>query len=212
MSQHLVLLGDSIFDNAPYVPGGHPAVIDQIRHRLPEGWKATLLARDGSVIRDVYRQLDALPRDATHLVLSAGGNDALFEVGTLRETVKTVGQGLGVLADVCERFEEDYRRLVGSIRDRGLPAGVCTIYNPCLADPVDKRGIVVAVAIFNDCIIRVAHEFQFPVLELRAICTDAADFVSQIEPSRHGGAKIAEAICQSFVQHDFGRRQTVIFP
>ena len=66
--------------------------------------------------------------------------------------------------------------------------------------------------LFNDSIIRVAREFKLPGLELRAVCTEAADFIAQIEPSRHGGAKIAEAICQNFVAHDFGRRQTVILP
>jgi GDSL-like Lipase/Acylhydrolase family len=212
MRQHLVLLGDSILDNAAYVPGRCPAVIDQLRSRLPTGWFATLLARDGSVIDDVYRQLDALPGDATHLVLSAGGNDALSEVGTLQKTVMTVGQGLRVLAEVCDRFEGDYRRLLASIRDRGLPAGVCTVYNPSLPDEVTRREVVAALGLFNDCIIRGAREFKFPVLELRAICTDAADFVAQIEPSLRGGAKIAEAICQNFVGHDFGTRQTVIFP
>jgi hypothetical protein len=212
MSQHLVLLGDSILDNAAYVPGRRPAVIDQVRSRLPAGWLATLLALDGSVINDVNRQLDALPHDATHLVLSAGGNDALAQVGTLQKTVKSVGHGLRVLAEVCERFEGDYRRLLASIRDHGLAAGVCTVYNPSLPDLVTRREVVAALGLYNDCIIRVAREFKFPVLELRAICTDAADFVAQIEPSLRGGAKIAEAICQNFVGHDFGTRQTVIFP
>jgi hypothetical protein len=212
MSHHLVLLGDSILDNAAYVPGRCPAVIDHVRSRLPVGWRATLLAVDGSVIADVYRQLDALPHDATHLVLSAGGNDALSEVGTLQETVKTVGQGLRVLAEVCERFECDYRRLLASIRDRGIPAGVCAIYNPSLHDEMTRREVVTALKLYNDCIIRVAREFKLPVLELRAICTDAADFVNQIEPSLRGGPKIADAICQKFVGHDFGTRQTVIFP
>jgi hypothetical protein len=212
MSQHLVLLGDSILDNAAYVPGRRPAVIDQVGSRLPTRWVATLLARDGSVIDDVYRQLDALPHNATLLVLSVGGNDALSHVGTLQKTVTTVGQGLRVLAEVCERFEGDYRRLLASIHDRGLPAGVCTVYNPSIHDLVARREVVAALGLYNDSIIRVAREFKFPVLELRAICTDAADFVSQIEPSLRGGAKIADAICQNFVGHDFGTRQTVIFP
>jgi len=212
MSQHLVLLGDSILDNAAYVPGRRPAVIDHVRNRLSESWLATSLAVDGSVINDVHRQLDALPHDATHLVLSAGGNDLLSVIGTLPKTVQTVGEGLRALADVRERFEVDYRRLLGSIRDRGLPAGVCMVYNPSLPDPVTLREVVAALALFNDCIIRVAREFRFPVLELRVICTDAADFVAQIEPSQQGGAKIAEAICRNFVEHDFGRRQTVVFP
>jgi hypothetical protein len=43
---HVVLLGDSIFDNATYVPGELP-VIDQLRQNLPKGWQATLAAVDG---------------------------------------------------------------------------------------------------------------------------------------------------------------------
>jgi hypothetical protein len=103
MSNHLVLLGDSILDNAAYVPGC-PAVVDQVRNRLPQGWRATLLARDGSVINDVHRQLERLPADASHLVLNAGGNDVLFQVGILDETVATVGEGLRLLADSRDRF------------------------------------------------------------------------------------------------------------
>ena len=89
---------------------------------------------------------------------------------------------------------------------------MCTIYNPYLADQTTRREVVAALGLYNDCIIRVARDFKFPVLELRAICTDAADFVAQIEPSLQGGAKIAVAICRYFVGHDFGTRQTVVFP
>src|SRR5262249_20871634 len=43
---HVVLLGDSIFDNDRYVPGD-PSVIKHLRRALPHGWRATLLAGDG---------------------------------------------------------------------------------------------------------------------------------------------------------------------
>ena len=56
---HIVLLGDSIFDNAAYVAGG-PDVVKQLRNRLPTGWKATLRAVDGSVTSGVERQLGQL--------------------------------------------------------------------------------------------------------------------------------------------------------
>ena len=46
--KHIVLLGDSIFDNAAYVNGG-PEVIEQLRSILPQDWQATLLAIDGNV-------------------------------------------------------------------------------------------------------------------------------------------------------------------
>src|SRR5437763_7003051 len=73
---HVVLLGDSIFDNAAYVPG-RPPVVEQLRRALPAGWRATLLAVDGHTTADVAGQLARLPADATHLVVSVGGNDAL---------------------------------------------------------------------------------------------------------------------------------------
>src|SRR5918996_5903451 len=73
---HLVLLGDSVFDNARYVSKGH-SVIEQLRNQLPAGWNATLLAVDGHVTSDIARQLERLPKDATHLLVSSGGNDAL---------------------------------------------------------------------------------------------------------------------------------------
>src|SRR5262245_7526098 len=79
---HIVLLGDSIFDNAAYVAGG-PDVVRQLREILPSGWRASLNARDGAVIADLPQQLQALPADATHLVVSVGGNDALGESGLL---------------------------------------------------------------------------------------------------------------------------------
>ena len=211
MNRHLVLLGDSILDNAAYVPG-RPAVIDQVRNRLPQGWLASLLARDGSVINDVHRQLERLPADASHLVLSAGGNDVLCEIGILQETVGNVGEGLRLLAEIRDRFEDDYRRLLQAITVRGLPAVVCAIYNPCSPDERLQQETVTALGIFNDSILRIARESQLPVIDLRAVCTEIADFANPIEPSSAGGAKIARSICDVVLGHDFSRRQTVLFP
>jgi hypothetical protein len=211
LSKHLVLLGDSIFDNATYVRG-RPAVIDQVRNSLPQGWRATLIARDGNVINDVHRQLERLPDDASHLVLSVGGNDVLLEIEILQRTVRNVGEGLRLLADSRDRFENDYRRLMQAIRDRGLPAAVCTIYNPCFPEGLLQREAVAVLCLFNHCILRNAHQFTLPVLDLRVICTDAADYSNEIEPSSTGGAKIAHAICHIILGHDFGKKQAVLFP
>ena len=63
---HLVLLGDSIFDNGAYTDGG-PDVVSQVRGLLPPGWNATLLAVAGVTTDRVGDQLDRVPRDATHL-------------------------------------------------------------------------------------------------------------------------------------------------
>ncbi len=73
---HIVLAGDSIFDNGSYVPDG-PALIDVLRTALANSGKATLLAVDGSVSMMVPQQLAKLPKDADRLFISSGGNDAL---------------------------------------------------------------------------------------------------------------------------------------
>jgi hypothetical protein len=57
--KHIVLLGYSVFDNAAYVVGG-PDVVEQLRKRLPAGWRATLRAVDGSVTASIERQLHQL--------------------------------------------------------------------------------------------------------------------------------------------------------
>lgn len=73
---HIVLAGDSIFDNGAYVPDG-PALIDVLRGALGGSGEATLLAVDGSVTLMVAEQLRRIPKDADRLFISSGGNDAL---------------------------------------------------------------------------------------------------------------------------------------
>src|SRR3954469_14402874 len=72
-SGQVVLLGDSIFDNKAYVGSG-PDVVAQLRASLPRGWQASLAAVDGAVTGDIARQLGRVPGDASHLVVSIGGN------------------------------------------------------------------------------------------------------------------------------------------
>ena len=73
--KHLVLLGDSIFDNKAYVKGGLD-VLAHLRQQMPAQWQATLRAVDGNVVEDVPKQTKGLPHDVTHLIVSAGGNNA----------------------------------------------------------------------------------------------------------------------------------------
>ena len=117
---HVVLLGDSIFDNAAYVRG-RPAVIDQVRSGLPQGWRASLNAVDGHTTRGVYGQLERLPGDASHLVLSVGGNDALGQAAVLNARAGSVADAVRLLADLREGFDREYTRLLAAISGRGLP-------------------------------------------------------------------------------------------
>jgi lysophospholipase L1-like esterase len=213
MSGHVVLLGDSILDNASYITGRRPAVIDQVRSRLPQEWSATLLARDGSVIEHVLRwQLPIIPADASHLVLSVGGNDVLEQIRILYEPAATVGGALRVLLESRAAFAENHRRLIQALLERGLPTVVCTVYNPCSDEDEFQRAAVAALCLYNDAIIDNARRFRLPVIDLRAVCSEIADYANEIEPSAVGGAKIADAICRMVTGHDFASRLSVIAP
>jgi lysophospholipase L1-like esterase len=190
-----VLLGDSIFDNSAYVGGGAD-VITHLRRILPPGWFASLVAVDGAVISDVARQLPRLPADATHLVLSVGGNDALGHADLLERRASSSPQVLGWLADAAAAFEQRYRELLGALTDRGLPLTVCTIYNGNLG-PEMHRLATTALTVFNDVILRLATEHALSVIELRLVCTEPTDYANPIEPSVRGGEKIARAIVRA---------------
>jgi hypothetical protein len=189
---HIVLLGDSIFDNASYVPGG-PAVVQQLNDRLANGSRATLVAVDGAVVNSVERQISRIPRDATHLVISAGGNDALGASGVLGEGAASVADAVGRLADFVERFSEDYQRMLDLVLARQLPTAVCTIYDANYPEPT-RRIVVTALGLFNDVITRAAFARGLPLIDLRLICNEPADYANPIEPSVQGGAKIVSAI------------------
>lgn len=193
---HLILLGDSILDNAEDVGAGQP-VIAQVQGLLPGGWHATLLARDGSVTHDVHAQLARLPPDASHLVISAGGNDALMQSDVLRARVDTVGAALDRLAAIGARFAQEYAELLAQVRGRNLPATLCMIYDPNMSDPTSQRILAAGLTIFNDVISRAAFEGGFDLIDLRTICSSPSDYANEIEPSSAGGAKIAAAIVQA---------------
>lgn len=210
-SGHLVLLGDSIFDNASYVAGG-PDVIRQVRDRLAPGWRATLCARDGSTTANLQAQLDLVPADAGFLVVSAGGNDALGHAGILDLNARSSGELLDVLARAGDVFQADYARMLHRVVERKLPTAVCTIYHPRFPDVAVQRRAVAALATFNDAILREAFTAGIPVIDLRRICTEDADYANPIEPSVRGGAKIADAVVRVVTTHDFARRCTAVYP
>jgi lysophospholipase L1-like esterase len=207
--KHVVLLGDSIFDNAAYV-GSAPDVTEQVRRRLPQGAKATLRAVDGSTTEDVREQLRRLPRDATHLIVSAGGNDALGSSDFLYTPARSAAEALAGLADIADEFERRYHGMLTAVLACQLPTAICTVYYPRFPDAALQRIAVTGLTVFNDCIIRAAFAHGIPLLDLRLVCTEEGDYANPIEPSAQGGEKIAEAIVELF-EHDFADGRTRVF-
>jgi hypothetical protein len=54
----------------------------------------------------------------------------------------------------------------------------------------------VALMLLNDCIMREAFANGVSLIDLRLICDSDLDFANPIEPSVHGGAKIARAVAE----------------
>jgi len=191
--RRLILLGDSIFDNRLYVDEGE-TVIDQLRSRLPEGWCADLRAVDGATCADVPAQLGALPIGSTYLLVSVGGNDALQQRSVLAEQTGSVADALMRLGEIRDDFAIAYDDMLEAVAAKGLPYAVCAIYDPAFADPEQRRLSMLALTFYNDAILRIAGVRRVPVLDLRAVCTDDADFGQEIDPSRSGESKIAAAV------------------
>ena len=95
---------------------------------------------DGAVTREVPRQLARLPKDSTHLVVSAGGNDALGASFLLGQPVATVAEALSLLETAQHRFAADYREMADAVAAAGLPAAFCTVYDtpPSVARPAHR--------------------------------------------------------------------------
>lgn len=208
MGGHVVLLGDSIFDNKAYVAHG-PAVIDQVRETVPAGWRATLLAVDGSVTRGVAVQVPRVPADATHLFVSVGGNDALRESGILSRPARSSAEVFAELADVRERFEADYRAMLDTVLGRKKPTAICTIYEGDLGER--QRLASAGLTAFNDVITREAVKRGLPVLDLRVTFNEPTDYANPIEPSSAGGQKIARLIATVLSGHEFASGRAVFF-
>lgn len=206
---HYVLLGDSIFDNAPYVAGA-PDTVTRLREQLPPGDRVTLLAVDGAVAADIPGQLRALPHHVDHCFLSVGGNDALQALTVLGERVDSVDEALECLARAREPFVEAYLRSLDALLAIGVPVSVCTIYEGLLGfagrPEVDEaleaflfgslsaEALRVALSLYNDIITRAALARNLPLVELRSVCTEPADYANPIEPSSEGSRKIAAAL------------------
>jgi hypothetical protein len=196
MTQHLVLLGDSILDNRAYT-AGQPDVVSHLRTVLPAGWRTTLCAVDGSITADLPDQVEDVPADASHLAVSIGGNDALMNSDLLSLPVRSTTEALDLFGDRVTLFEASYRAAIGKVLRLDLPTTVCTIYNGNFPDPQYARTASLALTMFNDVILRTAFEFHLSLIDLRLICTEPSDYANPIEPSGPGGLKIARAIAQA---------------
>ena len=203
---HIVLLGDSTFDNRFYTEGG-PDVVTHLEGLLVGGDRATLLAVDGAVMAGMGPQLAQVremlddpdeENPPTHLALSVGGNDLLREIDVLRAPARSVAEALHAVRGRAERFGRGYRTLVYRTLELGLPTALCTVYQGAFEDPGEAAVVETALRIFDHEILEAGLDRGLPVIDLRRVCDQPEDYWNPIEPSERGGRKIAGAVLRAF--------------
>ena len=209
MSGSIILLGDSIFDNAIYVPG-EPCVTEQLRELVPGDVEVQMLPVDGNFVVDVSTQLEKLPEQATHLFVSVGGNDALSHYASIKNDFRSSEELLTKWTEVKSDFRGQYRAMLERVTSMNRQTAVCTIYD---AVPMIESFAITALSFFNDVIISERADRGLPIIDLRKVCPDNADYsvLSPIEPSCKGGVKIASALMRVFREHDFTNSVTTIY-
>ena len=191
-AKHVVLLGDSVFDSRPYLRG-MPDMAARLETLLP-GVQVASAAVSGSRIADIAEQLVRKPPDATHLIVSIGGNDLLDAARRLGASAGGVGQSLGRLTGAFSEFRTRYAAVCAQIAKLRTPAALCTIYEPALGDPFLRQLGSAALHVVNGTIQSEAAKAGLDMVDLRAICREPADFFDPIHPSARGADKIAAAL------------------
>lgn len=212
---HLVLLGDSVFDNSAYVDPGEPDVADQLRSLLSSEDEVTLLAVDGHLTSDVPSQITAVPDSATHLVLSVGGNDALGYLDVIegmQDQPVRFPEAIAKLQKFQTDLREKYEPVMGQLVEMGLPTALCTVYNGNFELQMLQDMIDTILPVINDVIREVALRHGLPLIDLgRALGEPDLDYANPIEPSAHGGEKIARVIRAVLRDHDFESGRTSVY-
>lgn len=208
--KHVVLLGDSAFANAAYTEGA-PDVAAQLKTLLPLDWQVTLLAADSALNADIAAQLERLPEDASHLVLSVGGDNTLGLEAFFKDEADSIADALDQLDEIREDFTTSYRKMLDAVIARKLPAAISTIHDSRYSD-AERAGMAnTALAIYNDVITREAFARGLPLVDLRLIMSGLADYANPIEPSATGGEKIARAVATLLTTHDFAVKRSEIY-
>ena len=194
----LVLLGDSTIDNKVYVEPGELSVKEHLDNLVD--YEVLQIALDGAITDDVINnQINLIPPDTTHILLSIGGNDLLQEIDFLYQDLKYTPKRLletviGLLSPVTENYETIVKQL-STNRAKLLCA---TVYEGNLVGSVEFDSISnsskAMVSLLNDSIFRICDKHKLDTLDLRNIFVSPEDYANPIEPSHEGGLKFAKKI------------------
>ena len=181
-NDNIVLIGDSILNNANYVPSGK-SVFDILKTRTNN---ILNVAKDGATIIDLYEQLDKIPvelnKSETYLFISIGGNDILNKRLNLDS------------AEVTKLFN-NYMEFLKALRIK-LGNTKINIMNLYLPSNPRYQSYKSSIDQWNKLIDINSNKIGeiYNVIGLNNLLTSPQDFVYDIEPSESASEKIANLI------------------
>ena len=181
-NDNIVLIGDSILNNANYVPSGK-SVFDILKTRTNN---ILNVAKDGATIIDLYEQLDKIPvelnKSETYLFISIGGNDILNKRLNLDS------------AEVTKLFN-NYMEFLKALRIK-LGNTKINIMNLYLPSNPRYQSYKSSIDQWNKLIDINSNKIgeMYNVIGLNNLLTSPQDFVYDIEPSESASEKIANLI------------------
>ncbi len=224
MEKKILLLGDSIIDNKSYVLSNELDVTEHLKGLFSDdiNTKVENHAVDGDTMHDLEKGQLGVNKlsDASHIIVSIGGNDLLQNISFLQTTSelsKVMGKGAMIgkwgvkelnpsrnkvfeetYFEIIEPFKKQYETIVANLSNRRANLLLCTVYEGDLVDSDEFSDVnnssKTMVSIFNDIVYRTANKYGADVLELRDIFVRPEDYSNPIEPSHIGGGKLAKAI------------------
>eukprot|EP00927_Polykrikos_kofoidii_P036344 TRINITY_DN30675_c0_g1_i1.p1 TRINITY_DN30675_c0_g1~~TRINITY_DN30675_c0_g1_i1.p1 ORF type:complete len:350 (+),score=55.11 TRINITY_DN30675_c0_g1_i1:58-1050(+) len=202
---HVVLLGDSTLDNGRYlnIEFGELSVERQLSRRCADkGWDCTVLAQDGSMIDDVYqRQVPSIPSKATHLVLSASGNDLLALLNQMVNANFSASSMYSAIVKGLAEVSDRYRRLMKALQATGCHVACCTVYQPHFSHIFFKSLASFSLGLHNNRLKQISVDVGASVIDLANMFDSKKDFANPLELSTLGGAKVIETVTDFVTEH-----------
>jgi lysophospholipase L1-like esterase len=186
----IVLMGDSILKNNPYVGKGKS--VEDILKQQYDG-KIINLAKDNSTVKDLYKQINKLSQkynnSKTTIFVSAGGNDIL------NNYVYVTNADIDNFKPLYNIYI-NYKDALKTLRDK-FPKSKIMLVNLYYPQSIKYLRYRELIKKWNDLL----FEYQNDpingindVLDLSLIMTDINDFSLCIEPSENGSVKISREI------------------
>ena len=179
----LILMGDSILNNANYVPEG-TSVYAFLKQKVSN---VINVAKDGATINDLYTQLDKIPielnNSQTYIFISAGGNNILSN-STTKLNKDQIIQLFNTYIDFLKALRAKLSNVNINILNLYLPT------NP------RYQSYKSSVDQWNQLLKEYSNKIgeTYNILDLHTLLTSPEDFIYDIEPSKTASHKIAYLI------------------